>query len=440
MQDSFEREIVLVIGLGKSGLASTAVLRERGAVVFATDEKARSLLRDAIGTIEAEGARFVAPAELDGVLGTVKLAVLSPGVPPASPIARRVADAGIPVIGEIELASRLCAAPIIAVTGTKGKSTTSALIAHLLRASGRDVRIGGNIGDPLVGQVAGATPDSWVVAEVSSFQLETIRSLRPRIAVLLNIAADHLDRYPSVEEYAAAKFRITANQGEGDTIVLDLDDPRLAAFHARYEREGGKAQILGYTLRDGSPLVDRADVPLAGEHNLRNVTSALLAARAAGCEIETSREALRSFTAMPHRLQSVGEIDGVLYVDDSKATNPSATIAALRAFDRPIVLVAGGHPKRADFGELGTEIRERVKMLIAIGEAAEALAKAAGGTPYEIASSIEDAVGRARRHARAGDVVLLSPACASFDMFASAEERGERFTRAVEALREGVRA
>jgi UDP-N-acetylmuramoylalanine--D-glutamate ligase len=461
MQDSFERETVLVIGLGKSGLASTKVLRERGAVVFATDEKAREGLVTAIAAIEAQGARFVAPAELAGMLGSVTLAVLSPGVPPSAPVLQQVVAAGISVIGEIELASRICAAPIVAVTGTKGKSTTTALIAHMLRACGRDVRLGGNIGDPLVGQVVGAAASSWVVAEVSSFQLETIRSFRPRVSVLLNIAPDHLDRYRSLEEYAEAKFRITINQGEGDTIVLDLDDPRLAAFKARYERANGKARILGYTLRDAgdaaiflrgeqilcasggsdaAPILDRADVPLPGEHNLRNVVAALLAALAANCESGPLRDAVRTFRALPHRLQPVGEIDGVLYVDDSKATNPDAAVAALHAYDRPVVLIAGGRSKGTDFATLGAAIRLRTKALILIGESADALARAAGDVPHELADSVENAVERARMQARPGDVVLLSPACASFDMFTSAEERGERFTRAVENLRERVRA
>ncbi|HEY9085152.1 MAG TPA: UDP-N-acetylmuramoyl-L-alanine--D-glutamate ligase [Candidatus Tyrphobacter sp.] len=461
MQDRFEHETVLVIGLGKSGLASTAVLRERGAVVFATDEKVREGLLDAIAAIEAHGARFVAPADLDEILDRITSAVLSPGIPPTSAVVRRVVSAGIPVIGEVELAWRLCGAPIVAVTGTKGKSTTTALIGALLRACARDVRVGGNIGDPLVGQVGSAAPSSWVVAEVSSFQLETIRTFRPRIAVLLNVVPDHLDRYRSLDEYADAKLRIAVNQGVGDTLVIDLDDPRLAAFRTRREREGCRMRILGYTLRDARgvamslhgeqicyappdgdamPILDRADVPLAGEHNLRNVMAALLAALAAGCEIAPLRDAVRAFHALPHRLQAIGEVDAVLYVDDSKATNPDAAIAALTAYDRPVVLIAGGRSKGTDFAKFGAAIRARAKALIAIGESAEEIARAAGDVPHEIAESVEDAVERARRYARPGDVVLLSPACASFDMFASAEERGERFTRAVNALREGVRA
>lgn len=465
MQDKFGTfgvgETALVIGLGKSGLASIAVLRERGAAVFVTDEKPPEHLRDAIAVVESQGASFLIPGALDRVLPEISFAVLSPGIAPASPLVRRIAEARISVVGEVELAYRLCAAPMIAVTGTKGKSTTTALIGHLLRACGRDVRVGGNIGNPLISAVAGAGPQSWVVAEVSSFQLETIATFNPRISVLLNVAPDHLDRYACVDEYAEAKFRIFANQGEGDTIVLDLDDPRLAALEARLESSGCKARRLWYALHedrraraamylrdaqivyaprtgDSQPVAvaDRRSVPFAGEHNVRNAMAALLAVLAAGCGVEPLREAVRTFRGLPHRLQRVGEIDGVVYVDDSKATNPSATIAALRTYDRPIVLIAGGRPKRTEFGELGMEIRERVKTLIAIGEAADALAQEAGNTPCEVASSMEDAVFRARRSATSGDVVLLSPACASFDMFASAEERGERFIRAVDALRE----
>ena len=222
-EEPLARKTVLVVGLGKSGIASTAALRERGSAVVATDEKPVADLKDEIARIESYGARFVAPSSLDDVLSQSSLAVLSPGVPPSSPVARRIRDAGLEAIGEVELASRMCAAPIVAITGTKGKSTTAALATHLMRAGGKDARLGGNIGEPLVRAVEGATASSWVVAELSSFQLETIVALRPRVSVLLNIAADHLDRYASIDEYAEAKFRIFSNQGEGDAIVLDRD-------------------------------------------------------------------------------------------------------------------------------------------------------------------------------------------------------------------------
>ncbi len=222
------RETILVIGLGKSGLACINVLRSRGATVIATDEKPVGELQAAIATVEQHGARFVEPAQLEGVIGALTSAVLSPGVPLNSPVVRAVQNRNVPVLGEIEVAFRLCKAPIVAVTGTKGKSTTTALIGHLLRSCGLTVHVGGNIGNPLIDEVVKAKASDWVVAEVSSFQLETIRAFKPRVAVLLNIAPDHLDRYHSMEEYAEAKYRIFANQAFGDVFVGNLDDARVA--------------------------------------------------------------------------------------------------------------------------------------------------------------------------------------------------------------------
>lgn len=459
MFDFTKEETALVIGLGKSGLASIEVLRGRGVTVFATDEKSVEELADRIAAVEAFGARFVAPADLEPVLARLTSAVLSPGVPPTSPVVQQVNRANVPVVGEIEVAYRLCQAPIVAVTGTKGKSTTTALIGHLLRACGHNVRVGGNIGNPLIKEVLGVGPQDWVVAEVSSFQLETIRAFKPRVAVMLNLAPDHLDRYYSMEEYAQAKYRIFANQSLNDWFVGNLDDARIAELHWRHGEARVQAKQLWFTLgseehatmylRHGMltyapivgdprpvPVVGREEIPLAGDHNVQNAMAALLAALAIGCEPEPLRRGIASFRPMPHRLETVAEIEGVLYVDDSKSTNPGSTIAALHAYDRPIVLIAGGRAKGTSFDEMGAVIRDRVKALVAIGEAAGEIASAGEGVRVVRAASMEEAVRAARDLAVAGDVVLLSPACASFDMFTSAEDRGERFTAAVSALRE----
>lgn len=450
---------VLVIGLGLSGLASIEVLREHRVDLYATDEKPRDELREAIATAESLGATFVEPSALDALVGRLSGAVLSPGVPPTSPVVRALHAADVPVVGEIELAYRLCKAPIVAVTGTKGKSTTTSLIGHLLRGCGLSVRVGGNIGNPLIKEVRDAEADEWVVAEVSSFQLETIRAFKPRVSVLLNLEPDHLDRYFSMDEYAEAKYRICANQSLVDWFVGNLDDPRIAALHWRRGETRVQARQLWFTLssreratmylRDGMltyapiagdprpiPILARDEIPLAGDHNVRNVMAALLAALAIGCSPVPLREAVRTFRAMPHRLERVAEIDGVLYVDDSKATNPASVIAALRAYDRPIVLIAGGRAKVSSFEEMGVEIRERVKALVTIGEAAEAIEAAASGVPASEAASMEEAVTRARELAAPGEIVLLSPGCASFDMFSSADDRGDQFVAAVAALRE----
>lgn len=452
-------ETALVIGLGRSGLASLEVLRGHGVKLYATDEKPVDELTDAIAAAQSNGAVFVDPRELESVVGRLTCAVLSPGVPPTSPVVRQMHEANVPVFGEIELAYRLCKAPIVAVTGTKGKSTTTALIGHLLRESGLHVRVGGNIGNPLIKEVEGVPPEDWIVAEVSSFQLETIRSFRPRVAVLLNIMPDHLDRYHSMDEYAEAKYRICANQSMNDWFVGNLDDPRIRALHWRHGDTRVVARQLWFSLgaadqatmyvRDGVltyapvagdprpiPIVPCDEIPLVGEHNVQNAMAALLAALAVGCEPAALRAALATFAPMPHRLQTIAEIDGVRYVDDSKSTNPAAAIAALRAYDVPIVLIAGGRAKGTAFEEMGAEIRERARALVAIGEAGAEIARAAGGVTTVEATTMDDAVRRARELAAPGGVVLLSPGCASFDMFSSAEDRGRRFAAAVEALRE----
>jgi UDP-N-acetylmuramoylalanine--D-glutamate ligase len=454
------RETVLVIGVGRSGLASIDVLRARGATVYATDDAASQRVNEAVAVAERSGARFVAPDRLGSVLPALTSAVLSPGVPPTSAIPRALDAAGVPVIGEIELAYRLCRAPIVAVTGTKGKSTTVALIGHLLRAAGRTVHVGGNIGDPLIKEVIDAGTGDWVVAEVSSFQLETIRSFRPRVAALLNITPDHLDRYFSMDEYAQAKYRIAANQSLTDWFVGNLDDPRVSGLHWRNGDARAQARQLWFTLGErhdraamflrndalqyvpssGDPrpiaVASRDDVRLPGEHNVRNAMAALLAVLATGTSPKTLSDGLRTFQPMPHRLETVAEIDGVLFVDDSKSTNPDSTIAAMYSYRRPIVLIAGGRAKGTSFDDLASAMGTRVKALIAIGESAAALTSAAREVPSVVAGSMEEAVELARQRSAPGDVVLLSPACASFDMFASAEQRGERFARAVTALRE----
>ncbi len=255
-------QTMLVIGLGKSGLASAQVLRSRGVTVFATDEKPPAELEDAIATVESCGATFIEPSELSSIVERLTSAVLSPGVPLTSPVVRVVQQHNVPVFGEIEIAYRLCKAPIVAVTGTKGKSTTTALIGHLLRECGRTVYVGGNIGNPLINEVLGARPEDWVVAEVSSFQLETIRSFKPRVAVLLNVAPDHLDRYHSMDEYAEAKYRIFANQSAGDFFVGNLDDARVASLDVALGEPRMRSRQLWFTLHD---RYDNATMYLHGE-------------------------------------------------------------------------------------------------------------------------------------------------------------------------------
>jgi UDP-N-acetylmuramoylalanine--D-glutamate ligase len=457
---AFEGRRLVVIGLGRSGRASVAVLCRHGANVFATDEQTPEKLRDAIDEVERAGARFVSPGKLGGELERCDMAVLSPGIPRSAPIVEAVAAAGVPVIGEVELAYRLSRAPIVAITGTKGKSTTTAMIGHILQACGVRARVGGNIGNALVGEVDAPGDSDWIVAELSSFQLETVTTFHARIAVLLNITPDHLDRYASINQYAAAKFNVFARQGAADWFVGNADDSRIAALrtdgglHARqlWFTSGDALEGAGMYVRDGAlvyvanegaaptTVIAASSLPLPGPHNVRNAMAALLAAIATGIDPLSAGRALTTFEGLHHRLEAAGERGGILYVDDSKSTTPHSTIAALHSFDRPIVLIAGGRSKGSDFDELGRQIRTRVKALIPIGEAGPHIARAAGMDAGDTAASMDEAVRRARNAAAPGDVVLLSPACASFDMFTSAEERGERFAEAVAHHEEPARA
>lgn len=451
MSDAPQR--ALVIGLGKSGIAACEVLRERRWEVLATDQSPERI-PDAIAHVAALGVSFVAIDALLDALHGDEIAVLSPGVPPSALPVAIAWGKGCTVLGEVEIAARFARAPILGVTGTKGKSTTSALLAHLLRAAGKKTALGGNIGAPLIREVLPEGLDA-IVAELSSFQLESIDRFHPRVAVLLNLSPDHLDRYGSMDEYASAKFRIVENAGMGDALVANRDDQRIWCFARSV---AGKMTTIDFSLVDsdarialqgesivdtraGRVLAEISDVPLLGRHNLANVMAALAAALAFGVDPHVFPAALRSFTGMAHRLQPVAEIAGVRYIDDSKATNPEAAIAALEAFAGPVVAIVGGRAKGTAFGAFGDALARHARAVLAIGEAAdEIIAAVAGRVPCERAETVEAAVERARELARPGDVVLLAPACASFDMFRSAEDRGERFAAAVRSLAGGSRA
>jgi len=453
--DAYER--VLVIGLGRSGQASCSVLRARGATVFATDEKPREELAATIEDLERASVRFVEPVALDGILGELTSCILSPGVPLNGELVRRVQAARVPVYSEIEVAYRISAAPMVAITGTKGKTTTTALVGAMFARAGKTTHVGGNIGNALINETFSARPEDWVIAEVSSFQLESIRSFKPRVSAILNLSPDHLDRYHSMDEYAEAKFRIFANQGAGDTFVGNLDDPivgglaegdsakriparalwygfaprRLTALYVRGDR-------ITYAPRSGDPrpvdIMPLGEIALLGRHNVSNVLAALSIGLAAELDREALRAAVRDFQALPHRLQHVAFRDGVTYVDDSKSTNPGSVVAALETFSQPIVLIAGGKSKRTDFSAMGRAIEKRARAVVLIGEAADEIERVTRLRTTARAGSMDEAVAIARRLAHRGDIVLLSPGCASFDMFSSAEARGDAFAQAASAL------
>ncbi len=452
-----EGKKILVVGLARSGEAAAGFLLSRRARVVVTDSADRDNMEIAERKERLELLARRLGARLEFELGghcidsflSSDLIVVSPGVPLTIEPLERARAVGVEIIGELELAARYLKGKIVAITGSNGKTTTTALTGELLRAAGLRSRVAGNIGLPLIGFVDASRQDDFYVVEVSSFQLEAIRLFRPYVAVLLNITPDHLDRYPSFEAYACAKQQIFRNQTETDWAVLNADDRLVASFgpQARARKlyfsrsrrlESGVYVDRGRIwYRNGKELeLMRLDeIPLRGAHNRENVCAALAAGLLCGADPEAMRRAVRSFKGVEHRLEFVAEINGVSYYNDSKATNVDAALKALEAFDGNIVLILGGKDKGADFSAMRELVAARVKHLLLIGAAREVIAAALGAVaPSSFCSSLEEAVERAHELARAGDVVLLAPACASFDMFRNYEHRGEVFKKAVLAL------
>jgi UDP-N-acetylmuramoylalanine--D-glutamate ligase len=441
MKLDLEGKRVLVLGLGISGRSAARFCAGLGAEVVAADERGLDVL-GGLGDVAA-----VATLALGGALpdaAAFDLVVPSPGVP-----ASRYAGRARRVWGDIELAWRALSVPIVAVTGTNGKSTTTRLVEALLRAAGLRAEAAGNIGSSALDLVG--RPLDVAVLEVSSFQLETTEGFRPKVAVVLNITPDHLDRHGSFAGYVAAKARILANLGAGDTAVLSADDPATRALAAQVrgrvrlfsQREaiadGACLDAGSILLRDGEQTIriPLEGFALPGVHNRENLLAALLAAFAAGADPQRAARAIGDFRGLPHRTEIVRRRAGVTWVNDSKGTNVGAALRSLESFEAPIVWIAGGKDKDLDFRPLAPVLEERARAAILIGQAAPKLAVAlAGSVPLHEAGDLERAVALANELARPGDVVLLSPACASFDQFRSYEHRGERFRAAVEALPE----
>ena len=439
---------VLIVGLGRSGLAVAAFLKRRGAVLTIADTASERHLGDAADRAKEMGARLELGAHCTASFTHTDLIVLSPGVPHTlAPIAA-ARKKGISIIGEFELASRFIREPIIGVTGTNGKTTTTTLVGEMLKRSGKSVFVGGNIGNPLIGYVDAAERTEWVVAEVSSFQLDTIETFRPRIGVLLNITEDHLDRYDDFNAYGRSKGRMFINQEKDDIAVLNGSDPMVPAVTEkirsrkwRFSKDSAQssgASVHAHEIRfhteDFSErlILDRSRLALSGSHNRDNIAAATLATLAAGGSMAGIRSAIEAFKGLPHRLEDVTIRDGVRYVNDSKATNVDAVAKALTAFEAPIVLLMGGRNKGGDFKKLRDRIRRHVKHLVLFGEAGPILETALGRIkPTETVSTMDSAILRAQSVAVSGDVVLLSPGCTSFDQFQSYVTRGEAFCRAV---------
>lgn len=455
IRDRFARGEVAVVGLGRSGSAVSRLLRREHAAVYASDVAARDSVRETAGALREIGVDAVAGEHDLDRIARAAIVVVSPGVPPAAPPLARARDAGVEVVSEVEVAlAFLTHTRCIAVTGTNGKTTVTALVEHLLRALGVRCVASGNIGMPLSEVALSPHPPEWVALEMSSFQLHDTPSIAPAVGILLNLAPDHLDRYRSVEEYYSDKMRLFANATSESISVANADDPevrsRLAGirgthrmFSLRDTRVAAYyASMSGVLLLDGHELLPRHDVPLLGEHNVANVLAATLAVASADPAYGTAeaRESLaggiRTFRGMPHRLEVVAEVDGVQWIDDSKATNVSSTRVAIEGMTRPAIVLLGGRHKGEPYTALRASLDRRAKLVLAYGEAAPLIEADLRGGPVpleRLGSSFTDVIARARAAAKAGDVVLLSPACSSFDMFDNYEERGAAFRRLVTA-------
>jgi UDP-N-acetylmuramoylalanine--D-glutamate ligase len=440
---------VLVVGLGKSGLSAAMFLRGQGARVTVSDTRNAVALAGEIPALLDAGVMVESGGHGLLTFRRQDLIVVSPGVPLDTPEVKQVIGYGLPVIGELELASRYLKGGIIAVTGSNGKTTTTTLIGKIFADAGMPTQVGGNIGLPVIELVAGSTDVTVNVLEVSSFQLETAEEFHPRIAAILNITPDHLDRHHSFEAYVAAKEKIFAQQTDKDALILNADDrtTQMCAARAKsnvYWFSGTKVVRQGAFLRDGvvcwiekeggkaEPVLPVAEIPLKGAHNVENVLAAVCTARLSGLAAESIRASVASFKAVEHRLEYVRAIRGVEYYNDSKATNVDAAMKAVASFAGGVHLLLGGKDKDSDYSQMGELLGERVKAVYTIGSAAEKIERQLAGMVKIVhAGTLDRAVAEATRHSAAGDVVLLAPACSSFDQFDNYEHRGRVFRQLV---------
>jgi len=444
----------VVVGSGKSGFAALKFLHSKGCHVFLSEKgEKEDLDADLLHWMSAEKIDFEVGGHSEKVFVGADLIVVSPGVPLSIKALQQAREKNTEIIGEFGLAAAFIDIPMVAVTGTNGKTTVTELIGTLFEASGKKVFVGGNIGTPLTDYLLGSEKAEVAVVEVSSYQLDTAGEFAPQVAVLLNISPDHLDRYDSYEAYADSKIRIFSKQKETDAAVINGDDAlvveRLSKKRCqakRYEFAGQNDMAEARLAADGKMFVNVGDgeeryaLPLCLQHapNRENAMAAIIAARLGGCRKEAINEGLLNFSPLEHRVTPVAEIDGVSYFDDSKATNIGAVQSALTGMDKPVILIAGGKDKGGDYRLLADIVRRKVKKMVLIGEAREKIAVAlAGEAPVETAETLEGAVRKAAEVAEAGDAVLLSPACASFDMFNNYAERGRVFQQAVRKL--GIR-
>ena len=453
---SWQGKRVTVFGLGRSGRAAADLLLDLGALVTIVEEQPSQDFESTSKSYGLRGAQVFRGDQVAEGLRDLDLLVVSPGVSKDHLLVQEIGQRGIPIIGEIELAGWFLQAPIIAVTGTNGKSTTVRLIGSILQQSGKRAFVGGNLGIPLCEAVPRPThpspaPDyEYIVAEVSSFQLETIHRFKPWIAALLNVTPDHLDRHPTQEEYRAAKQRIFENQTSQDWALINVDDPvvKTMALSARsglcefslIQKVKQGVYLEGADIRARMhgkefSIVRRDALPMRGDHNVANAMAAMSVSLLCGCSVEDMVLALQSTPTFEHALEVVREWQGITFVNDSKGTNVDATLKALHSFEEPLVLILGGKDKGGDFSQLADTIKRQVKGVVVIGEATQKIIQALDQIkPVALAASLEDAVSQAAAFASKGDVVLFSPACASFDMFRNYHHRGLEFKRVVGEL------
>jgi len=439
----------LVVGLGKSGVASALFMKAHGARVTVSDTKSGDELRNEIPVLLDHGITVETGGHGERTFRGQDLIVVSPGVPVDAPPLVQARSLGETVIGEVELAAQFLPGPMVAITGSNGKTTTTTLTGEIIAAAGFPVLVGGNIGTPAISLAERAKPETVIVLEISSFQLETIQTFRPKIAVVLNVTPDHLDRHRTFEIYTDAKARIFENQQGSDFAVLNADDPTCVAMGGRTRaqvfwfsrhkevQQGAWVRDGEIVFRDGNgqrEILQVSEIPLKGAHNLENVLAAVGAAALMGCAPEKIRQAVHDFKAVEHRLEFVATVNGADYYNDSKATNVDATIKALESFPANIHLILGGKDKGSDYTVLNDLIRQRVKRIYTIGAAAAKIESQVKGAEVVHAETLDNAVRKASAAAKPGDVVLLAPACASFDQFKSYEHRGKIFKEIVGGL------
>ena len=440
---------ILVVGLARSGVAAAEFLAARGTRVTVNDSKPEGELKDA-AALRAKGIEVVAGAHPRELFEQSDLIVVSPGVPLAIEPFQLARAAGVPIIGEVELAARFLRGRLVGITGSNGKTTVTTLIGELLKDAGLPTQVGGNIGTALISLVETSTDASVTVVELSSFQLEAVEQLHVNVALLLNITPDHLDRYDSMADYAAAKANIFLNQTTDDVAVLNADNDwsmregeksaaRRVCFSRLRELESGiflrGEEIIARDENGEQVLLTRADIQLPGDHNVENVMAALAAGLACGASADSRRQTVRNFKGVEHRLEFVAELNGVKFYNDSKATNVDAAIKCLEAFPGGVIVILGGKDKGGDYAPLAPLVRERCEHVILIGAAADKIGAALENTkPLHRAVTMPNAVKLGLELGRPGDVVLLAPACASFDMFDNYEHRGRVFKEAVIGL------